>query len=306
MSSSLLKSSDPRVWRGVLSQYDKAINALCSSKAKRKRAGRGSKRKISDEASSDQEFPTLDAWYFNELPRYVTERGVDKERWLTLEEVKKIVKWKLMRGKFRPRLMQLVSSNEPATVIAVTKASNQKLPDIETAIHELTALKGVGPATASAILQALAPGTVPFMSDEAMGALSNLGPISYTEKHYSKFLDQLKKKCQELNRKEFGQNVWTPDLVEKALWIEAICNRFNIEIPKPGLETAEADLADESSAAPIPAEQGMVNTFEKTGLNPPLLSTDPLDINPLDPYSLILAPNSDSGSHVDKKVKLCP
>ena len=53
----------------------------------------------------------------------------------------------------------------------------------ERAINELVKLKGIGPATASAILSAYS-GCFPFMSDEAVKAFPSLRPIKYTLKHY--------------------------------------------------------------------------------------------------------------------------
>lgn len=53
------------------------------------------------------------------------------------------------RGKFRPRLTQLVQQNSPQDVESITKAGIAALPDLEKAIGILTQLKAVGPATAS-------------------------------------------------------------------------------------------------------------------------------------------------------------
>lgn len=55
----------------------------------------------------------------------------------------------LQRGKFRPRLQQLVASNSDETVGKCSRKAFSLLPDVRAAIAELSALKGVGPATAS-------------------------------------------------------------------------------------------------------------------------------------------------------------
>lgn len=67
---------------------------------------------------------------------------------------------------FRPRLLEFVSSLDEAVVKSASQKSFQSLPDISKAVSELTVLKGVGPATASAVLAAYAPDVAPFMSDE--------------------------------------------------------------------------------------------------------------------------------------------
>ena len=66
----------------------------------------------------------------------------------------------------RPRLLDFVSSLEEDLVKSASQKAFQSMPDISKAISELTVLKGVGPATASAILAAYAPDVAPFMSDE--------------------------------------------------------------------------------------------------------------------------------------------
>ena len=53
------------------------------------------------------------------------------------------------RGKFRPRLQDLVESNSEEQVEMCSKKAFRLLPDLRKSISALTELKGVGPATAS-------------------------------------------------------------------------------------------------------------------------------------------------------------
>lgn len=53
------------------------------------------------------------------------------------------------KGKFRPRLQQLIGSNSEEAVQSSTSKAFGLLPDVQAAITELCKLKGVGPATAS-------------------------------------------------------------------------------------------------------------------------------------------------------------
>lgn len=66
----------------------------------------------------------------------------------------------------RPRLLDFVSSLDDSVVKSASEKAFKSLPDISKAVNELTVLKGVGPATASAVLAAYAPDIAPFMSDE--------------------------------------------------------------------------------------------------------------------------------------------
>lgn len=78
----------------------------------------------------------------------------------------------------RPRLLDFVSSLAEDVVKSASQKAFQSLPDISKAISELTVLKGVGPATASAILAAYAPEVAPFMSDEVRSLNSLVGSYS--------------------------------------------------------------------------------------------------------------------------------
>lgn len=62
--------------------------------------------------------------------------------------------------------MDFVKSLDDAAVESASRKAFAALPNLSRAIGELTVLKGVGPATASAVLAAYAPDVASFMSDE--------------------------------------------------------------------------------------------------------------------------------------------
>lgn len=137
---------------------------------------------------------SLDDFYRNQLPSLLHQRNPNPH--ITTSELSKLMQWKLTRGKwrfhlfilhfspllsslyfhlsycltyaanFRPRLLDFVSSLDESLVKSASQKAFQSLPDISKAVSELTVLKGVGPATASAVLAAFAPHLTPFMSDE--------------------------------------------------------------------------------------------------------------------------------------------
>ncbi|XP_053132627.1 uncharacterized protein LOC128336657 [Hemicordylus capensis] len=203
----LYECPDPACWRAVLNVYGDAITA------------KGMKQK---------NLIALDRWYQEELPGSVTGR---KEKYLTREELVKLMEWKLARGKFRPRLQQLVATNSSETVEVCTKRSFQLLPDTAAAITELSKLKAVGPATASAILAAGAPEVAAFMADEAVGSIPGLSPIQYTLKHYLLYLDRIRGCAQKLSEAD-PEKTWTPHCVEKCLWAWAVAEKLNLPLLK--------------------------------------------------------------------------
>jgi hypothetical protein len=63
------------------------------------------------------ELPALDAWVSRDLGQLIRAREAP---FMTREELSKLMKWKLMKGKWRPRLQAFVDAADPAAVKAAT------------------------------------------------------------------------------------------------------------------------------------------------------------------------------------------
>ncbi|KAL2242161.1 UNVERIFIED_CONTAM: hypothetical protein Sindi_0334100 [Sesamum indicum] len=136
-------SSDAALWREALGYYEAVIKTL-----------------------GKPDIISLDDFYRKELPNLLHQR--DPNPYITTDELSRLMQWKLARGKWRPRLLSFVSSLDDVVVRDTSAKAFASLPDVSKAITELTVLKGVGPATASAVLAAYAPDVAPFMSDEVL------------------------------------------------------------------------------------------------------------------------------------------
>ncbi|XP_019504126.1 PREDICTED: uncharacterized protein LOC109385883 isoform X1 [Hipposideros armiger] len=188
---------DPSRWAAILALHGEVLRA---------RAG------------PQGQLEALDRWYREELPMSIEGRA---EKHVTREELERLMAWKLARGRFRPRLQQLVATNPPELVVQRSASAFRRLPDMLAAITELCALRGVGPATASAVLAVGAPEVAAFMSDEAVAAVPGLPALKYTLKHYLLYLDQVQERARALSRGS-ASGSWTPHHVETALWTWAV------------------------------------------------------------------------------------
>ncbi|XP_076337287.1 uncharacterized protein LOC143239739 isoform X2 [Tachypleus tridentatus] len=211
----------PAQWDYALSLYNDVLNLKAAKRTKK---------------NGPEEFINLDTWYHEQLPKIIHAR---KDPHITHEELVQITKWKLIRGKFRPRLMDLVRINTEAAVKQTSKKAFRKLPNISNAITALTTLKGVGPATASAILAAGYPDQVAFMADESMLSTPGVEAIDYTLAEYLNYHEQIKKCCDQLNKKN-PEGKWTPHKVELTLWTHYLARELNPSLLE-GMPKAEAD-----------------------------------------------------------------
>ncbi|KAF9380824.1 hypothetical protein CPB97_008109 [Podila verticillata] len=221
----LFNSDSAEEWDAILDKYSIALDHHVASK-------------------KDDALAGLDEWYQSTLPAILATR---KPQSIDSSELCKLMSWKLKRGKFRPNLAKLAASNTDSAV----KLASQKAfalissSSLKAAIAEMSSLKGVGPATASAILCAAAPDKVPFMADETMASVPGLGPIAYTPGYYLKFAEKVIDKAAALKGK--GAKTSSPHLVEKALWTEYMLDKY-IEKKVTSSSSAQSAVKKSSEA----------------------------------------------------------
>jgi hypothetical protein len=173
----------------------------------------------------------LERWFQEELPDQLNKQ----KKSFDSADLIRLVTWKVgLRGKWRPRLLDFAkAANDKDIQEAYTKArtvvdsanGDTDTEAVKQAMAALTALKGVGPATASALLQAMNPNFMSFMSDEAM--LVALGSKDYTAAKGMELLKALKKKAAELTKLSGGEKggkrkeEWSVAEVERCIFIHA-------------------------------------------------------------------------------------
>ncbi|XP_045771936.1 uncharacterized protein LOC123871925 isoform X1 [Maniola jurtina] len=233
-TSTFFLEADAEQFDSVLKLYPEAIKLKAERKTKR-----------------PEELIKLDNWYQNELPKKIKSRGKDAH--MVHEELVQLMKWKQARGKSYPQLSYLIKVNTPRAVMAETKKAFKKLPNIESAMTALSNLKGVGTATASALLAAASPEIAPFMADECIQAIPEMEGSDYTAKEYLNFVKHIRNVCDRLNKQE--QNgcgkKWSPHMVELALWTHNIVSEL-----QPQLLGKEPSLvAPTNGGSPLPSDE---------------------------------------------------
>jgi hypothetical protein len=127
----------------------------------------------------------LDAWFFS--AEYRDELAAAK--CMSLAQLEKTMEWKLTRGQYRPTLLALIRQNSDAAV----KAASRTAFAAETPaafVKALCELRGVGPATASALGTVLRPSEMGFFSDEAFAAVMKTPP-KYSFAEFCRYNDAI-------------------------------------------------------------------------------------------------------------------
>ena len=190
----LWRSDDVSAWHAALDGYDAAIAALPNAKL----AGH-------------------DAWYREALPQLVSART---PMHVTHDEMVRITEWKMARGVWRAPNLVLVRNNPAGAVEAATSDASTLLDVPAKALAAVSALGGVGPATASAVLAVMAPERFPFFDEIVTGQVAphveGMGKIAWTAPYYRKYAAAL------VARADALAAGWHATMVERALWAHGV------------------------------------------------------------------------------------
>ncbi|PNH10158.1 hypothetical protein TSOC_003116 [Tetrabaena socialis] len=239
----LWASTDAAVWGSVRESYTSAVTAVAARKGKGKAA-----------------LPELDRWFATELPAKLRGDGPEITREDLMKLVDwKLARgtWRpqlqaYARGQAvgaveaasRKALALLrdyaaPSSHEGTSAVPTAAPASTSRPAsgvcgsagapgsdehadsiLQEALAALTELKGVGPATASALLSAASPRLAPYMGDEAMAAVLPPGrKVEYTVRAYKELASALRRKAEQLSS---GGARWAAAGVEQCLWVAAV------------------------------------------------------------------------------------
>jgi hypothetical protein len=182
----LWSSESPRTWRDALDSYEQVI------------AAQGVAR-----------LPELDRWYREELSTALAART---PMHVTHAELVRLTEWKMARGVWRAPNLVLVRSNAADAVVEASTLALSRVPHPTAPIAALAKLKGVGPATASAVMAAAAPGTYPFFDELVAGEVPALGTVAWMLGYYARYASALRERATALGEE------WTPVMVERAVW----------------------------------------------------------------------------------------
>ena len=195
------------------------------------------------EARGGPKLLALDRWVHDELPGEVRAR---EPRHLKHDELLRVVRWKMGRGVWRANNLQLAAGNAPEAVQACTAealalvgavpvpmvvqagaqaVSSGGIPAsgattaaaLLAPVRVLAKLRGIGPATVSAVLAAVYPERYPFLEDVVAAQVPELGPPAFTPRYYAAYAAVLRARAAELAAR-CPDSGWTPHAVDLALW----------------------------------------------------------------------------------------
>lgn len=195
----LWQSEQESRWHHALADYDAAIAAVPSAR-----------------------LVDHDTWYRTELPALIAARTPGYVRH---EEMVRITEWKMARGVWRAPNLVLVRSNTPDSVVQASRAAWEQIPHPSTPVTALVALKGVGAATASALLAVMAPSVYPFFDEDVAAQVPQLGPVAWTNGYYAKYAVALRERSAQLSA--MFTHAFTPVMMERALWATRGDSRAN-------------------------------------------------------------------------------
>lgn len=189
-AASLWASDHDDRWSGALAGYDAAIAAVPSGR-----------------------LVEHDTWYRTVLPSLIESRTLG---YVLHEEMVRLTEWKMARGVWRAPNLVLVRNNAPEAVVNASRSAAEQIPHPTKPVTALVALKGVGAATASALLAVMAPAVYPFFDEDVAAQVPQLGPVAWTNGYYAKYANALRERSAQLSAL-FGR-AFTPVMVERALW----------------------------------------------------------------------------------------
>lgn len=135
------------------------------------------------------------------------------EPFISKEDLIKIIQWKFAKGKPR-QYMKYIQANMDEEVKEYSNKAFREANrgEMDAAINEMTKLKGVGVAGASAVLSLYRPDLFCFMDDEVIESLYD-GKRAYTKAIYMKVNEECTKLADSLGEgwttRRIGMTLWT-------------------------------------------------------------------------------------------------
>ncbi|KAL4676547.1 hypothetical protein H8959_010692 [Pygathrix nigripes] len=193
---------DPSRWASILERHREVLRARADPRVR---------------------LEALDRWYREDLPAAIRGRAENH-----VTELERLLAWKLARGRFRPRLQQLVTTNPPELVVHCSTTTFCSLPDVGATVTELSALCGDQESEPELVLMGCLAASPrfsqqswwlelemeAFMSDEAVVTVAGLLAPQYTLRYYLLYPGQVQERATALSQ------------VETALWTWAVGQRL--------------------------------------------------------------------------------